>query len=120
MNSSDHGDGTRDPTFTVLIGTFNGSRTLGLALDAIQEQVTEYTYEVLVVNDGSTDSTADVALRPGVRLINLDTNQGHGHALNVGLANAKGRFVAMMDDDCVPPREWLQQLGLAWTTWTPR
>lgn len=115
MSLSDHEDGSHDLTFTVLIGTFNGSRTLGLALDAIEEQDTEYTYEVLIVNDGSTDSTAEVALRPGVRLINLDTNQGHGHALNVGLANARGRFVAMMDDDCVPPREWLQQLGVAWT-----
>ncbi len=107
-------DDIYDVMFTVLIGTFNGSRTLGLALDAIEEQVTEYTYEVLVVNDGSTDSTAEVALHPGVRLINLEVNQGHGHALNVGLANAKGQFVAMMDDDCVPPPEWLQLLGLAW------
>jgi glycosyltransferase involved in cell wall biosynthesis len=105
--------------FTVLIGTFNGSRTLGAALDAIEKQVTEYTYEVLVVNDGSTDSTEEVAQRPGVRLINLDINQGHGHALNVGLADAKGQFVAMMDDDCVPPTQWLQQLGLAWSTVGP-
>jgi glycosyltransferase involved in cell wall biosynthesis len=118
LSSSDN-DGAHDVTFTVLIGTFNGSRTLGLALDAIEEQVTDYTYEVLVVNDGSTDSTADVARRPGVRLINLDTNQGHGHALNVGLANANGQYVAMMDDDCVPPKEWIQQLGLAWTKVDP-
>ena len=119
MSLPDHEDGSHDLTFTVLIGTFNGSRTLGLALDAIEEQDTEYTYEVLIVNDGSTDSTSEVAQRPGVRLINLDTNQGHGHALNVGLANARGRFVAMMDDDCVPPREWLQQLGLAWSQVDP-
>jgi glycosyltransferase involved in cell wall biosynthesis len=105
--------------FTVLIATFNGSRTLGLALDAIEEQVTEYTYEILVVNDGSTDSTAEIAQRPGVRLITLDTNQGHGHALNVGLADARGQFIAMMDDDCVPPTQWIQQLGVAWSTVGP-
>lgn len=103
----------------MLVATFNGSRTLGLALDAIEEQITEYTYEILVVNDGSTDSTAEVAGRPGIHLINLATNRGHGHALNVGLAEAKGQFIAMMDDDCVPPKEWIQQLGLAWTTVGP-
>ncbi|MGB8197096.1 MAG: glycosyltransferase family 2 protein [Acidimicrobiales bacterium] len=100
--------------FSVLIGTFNGARTLGNALDALGNQITEFLYEIIVVNDGSTDATADIASRPGIRLINLDHNSGHGHALNVGLAEAKGQFLAMMDDDCVPPNDWIQQLGLAW------
>lgn len=97
-----------------MIGTFNGARTLSMALDALEAQITEFTYETLVVNDASTDSTAEIANRPGVRLINLEVNQGHGHALNVGLAEARGQFMAMLDDDCVPPRRWIQQLGLAW------
>lgn len=101
-------------TLSVVIGTYNGARTLGLALDALEEQITEFAYEILVVNDASTDSTSDIASRPGVRLINLERNQGHGHTLNVGLAEARGEFVAMMDDDCVPPRQWIQQLGIAW------
>jgi glycosyltransferase involved in cell wall biosynthesis len=102
--------------FSVVIGTFNGERTLGTALDALEGQETEFTFEVLVVNDASTDSTAEIADRPSVRLINLGVNQGHGHALNVGLAEARGQFMAMMDDDCVPPRRWIQELGLAWNT----
>lgn len=100
--------------FSVVIGTFNGERCLGTALDALEAQESEFTYEILVVNDASTDSTADIAKRPNVRLITLETNQGHGHTLNVGLAEARGQFMAMMDDDCVPPRHWIQELGLAW------
>jgi glycosyltransferase involved in cell wall biosynthesis len=105
--------------FSVVIGTFNGAGTLGVALGALEAQVTEFTYEILVVNDASTDSTAAVATRPSVRLINLERNQGHGHTLNVGLAEAGGQFMAMMDDDCVPPPEWIQQLGLAWKSVGP-
>jgi glycosyltransferase involved in cell wall biosynthesis len=100
--------------FSVVIGTFNGARILSVALDALEAQITEFTYEILVINDASTDSTAEVASRPSVRLINLELNQGHGHTLNVGLAEAHGQFMAMMDDDCVPPPRWIQQLGLAW------
>lgn len=100
--------------FSVMIGTFNGSRTLVTALDALEAQVGEFTFEVLVVNDASTDSTAEIANRPGVRLINLSQNRGHGHALNVGLAEVRGKYMAMMDDDCVPPKDWIQQLGIAW------
>lgn len=105
--------------FSVVIGTFNGARTLGVALDAIEAQDTEFTYEILVVNDASTDSTAEIANHPPVRLINLELNRGHGHALNVGLAEARGQFMAMMDDDCVPHRRWIQQLGVAWRSVGP-
>ncbi len=101
-------------TFTVIIGTYNGSRTLSEALDAIEAQITEYQFEILVINDASTDSTAMIADRPNVRLINLEKNQGHGNALNVGLGEARGQFLAMMDDDCVPPQQWIQELGDAW------
>jgi glycosyltransferase involved in cell wall biosynthesis len=102
------------PTFSVVIGTFNGARTLGTALDALEKQVTRFIFEILVVNDASTDQTEEIANRPSVRLINVHPNRGHGHALNVGLSEARGEFMAMMDDDCVPPEGWIEQLGLVW------
>jgi glycosyltransferase involved in cell wall biosynthesis len=116
LSSTDGASNSDDITLTVVIGTFNGARTLGLALDALESQVTQFSYEVIVVNDASTDETAEIAARPGVRLISLEANCGHGHALNVGLAEARGEFMAMMDDDCVPPSEWIQQLGVAWSS----
>lgn len=114
--SGAHGplDDAKNVTFSVVIGTFNGARSLGDALNALESQVTEFPYEILVVNDASTDATAEIANRPSVRRIDLHENKGHGHALNVGLAEARGEFMAMLDDDCVPPQSWLQQLGLAW------
>jgi glycosyltransferase involved in cell wall biosynthesis len=105
--------------FTVVIGTFNGEPTLSVALDALESQVTEFTYEIVVVNDASTDATEVIANRPNVRLINLEMNQGHGATLNEGLTRARGQFMAMMDDDCVPYPDWIQQLGLVWRSVGP-
>lgn len=101
---------------SVAIGTYNGARTLGAALDAILCQQHRTSYEVIVVDDGSTDDTPRIADRPGVRLIVLDVNQGHGHALNVALAAARGEILATMDDDCVPPPTWIQEVSDAWET----
>jgi len=105
--------------FSVVIGTYNGARTLRMALDALEAQVTDYAFEILVVNDASTDSTVEIADRPRIRLINLEDNRGHGNALNVGLEEARGEYMAMMDDDCVPSPEWIQQLGDAWNSVGP-
>jgi glycosyltransferase involved in cell wall biosynthesis len=118
--SQPNGNSPDEVMFSVVIGTFNGERTLGTALDALGAQDTEYDYEVLVIDDASTDSTAEIATRPNVRLITLDRNMGHGHTLNIGLAEARGQYMAMMDDDCVPRRDWIQRLGDAWISVDPK
>ena len=104
---------------SVAIGTYNGAKTLGAALDAITCQQHSCSYEVIVVDDGSTDDTPKIANRPGVRLIVLEKNQGHGHALNVALAEARGEILATMDDDCVPPPTWIQGVSDAWESLGP-
>ena len=119
MSSEQELSSTGDLMFSVVIGSFNGSRTLGRALDALKMQVTNFRFEIIVVNDASTDSTPEIANRAKVRLINLESNRGHGHTLNVGLEAADGQIMAMMDDDCVPPPQWIQQLGVAWRSVGP-
>jgi len=67
-------------------------------------------FEILVVNDGSTDNTAAVVRRvPGVQLIN-QPNAGPAAARNRGAREARGSIILFTDDDCVPAQGWLEAM----------
>lgn len=102
--------------FSVVIGSYNGASKLPAALGALAAQTTSASFEVIVVDDASKDRTSEVAAGFGAKVIRLNDNRGHGHTLNVGLAAARGHFMAMMDDDCVPPPTWIQGLADAWAS----
>jgi O-antigen biosynthesis protein len=97
------------PRASVVVCTFNGSRTIGQCLEALAK--VEYPdFEVIVVDDGSTDHTAHIAREHGVRLIST-TNHGLSAARNVGLEAATGEIVAYVDDDAYPDAHWLAYLA---------
>jgi glycosyltransferase involved in cell wall biosynthesis len=90
--------------FSVIIPTFNRSHLLADAIKSALEQT--YTdREILVIDDGSTDVTADVAASFGqaIRYVKKE-NGGKASALNLGIAQAEGElFVVLDDDDLLPP-----------------
>ena len=91
--------GTPAPAVSVVVAAYNAGRFLGGALDSVAAQ-TASGYEVVVVDDGSTDDTAEVARRHpvGVRLVR-QPNAGSAAARNRGVAEARGRAVAFLDAD---------------------
>ncbi len=100
----------RWPRFSVVVCSYNGAGTIRDTLDALA--ALDYPdYEVIVVNDGSTDETPEIAARYDVRLISTE-NQGLAVARNVGLRAASGEIVAYIDDDAYPDRDWLRYLAL--------
>ena len=95
---------------SIIIPTFNGASRIGKCLNALLPQVAGRDAEILVVNDGSTDNTADVVGRySGIRLI-TQTNAGPGAARNRGVLEARGTIILFTDDDCVPMQDWLDAM----------
>ena len=104
------------PFLSVLMPVYNGAATIGPALDSLVAQ--DYPadrYEVIVVNDGSTDDTARVvAERQNLRYIELPHNMGISPALNAGLDAARGEILVLFNDDCLAAPDYLSQLVLGY------
>lgn len=101
--------------FSVVVATYNRSALLTGVVGAIVGQtLPRERYEVIVVDDGSTDGTealgAELAERHGLRYLRQD-NQGAAAARNRGIREASGDVVAFTDDDCLVPPDWLARLA---------
>jgi glycosyltransferase involved in cell wall biosynthesis len=88
---------------TVLMPVYNERATVERAIGGVLEAKPSPSYELLVVDDGSTDGTSDV-LRSGewpdeVRVVHLERNGGKGAAIRSALAEARGRWTTIMDAD---------------------
>lgn len=99
------------PRISVVVCTHNGERTLRDCLEGC-ERLAYPDFEVIVVDDGSTDATASIASDYGCRLIRTD-NHGLASARNTGLHAAEGEIVAYLDDDARPDPHWLTYLAAA-------
>ncbi|WP_019508058.1 glycosyltransferase family 2 protein [Pleurocapsa sp. PCC 7319] len=86
---------------SVIIPAYNGDRYIGEAVDSILSQ-TYSDYEIIVVDDGSTDSTRQVIEQYGSKIQYLSqTNQGVAASRNLGLSKAQGEYIAFLDQDDV-------------------
>ena len=99
----------RAPFISVIVCSYNGGKTLAQCLESLGKL--DYPdYEVILVDDGSTDETREIASRfPDVRYFH-QTNHGLSHARNHGAAVAKGEIFAYTDSDCMADPEWLYYL----------
>ncbi|MBL9200687.1 MAG: glycosyltransferase [Opitutaceae bacterium] len=93
------------PKVSVVVAAYNGAATLDECLAGIARL--EYPdYELIVIDDGSTDETAAIAVRHGVQPIRVP-NGGLSRARNLGIEAAKGEIVAFIDSDAYPDPHWL-------------
>jgi glycosyltransferase involved in cell wall biosynthesis len=106
----DGGGTDRLPFVSVVIPVLNGEGHLSTCLDALHRM--DYPaerHEILVVDNGSTDQTADVLRRYPVRALH-EPRRGPARARNRGIAAARGDIVAFTDADCVPTTGWLREI----------
>ncbi len=97
---------------SVVIPAYNEENGIGSTLDKVKDVLTArgIAFEVLVVNDGSTDATARIAAEKGATVISHPYNIGNGASVKTGLRNAKGDLVVLLDADGQHPPETLPEL----------
>jgi len=100
----------RWPKVSVIVACFNGERTLKLCLESLV-RLNYPDYEIILVDDGSTDSTPQIARTyPSVRYLRHNENLGLSTARNTGIAAATSEVVAYTDADCRADEDWLYYL----------
>jgi GT2 family glycosyltransferase len=99
------------PIASIVIVTWNGREHLDACLHAVAAQAGIET-ETIVVDNGSTDGTVEFvrAAFPWVRLVALPENRGFAGGNNAGVREARGRYVALLNNDTIPDATWLRAL----------
>jgi len=105
------------PELSLVIPVYNASATVGLLVDQIAKAFASASFEIVLVNDGSEDESEAVCVRLAetfpqtVVFVHLSRNFGEHNAVLAGFKQARGRYVAVLDDDGQnPPEEVLKML----------
>jgi glycosyltransferase involved in cell wall biosynthesis len=95
---------------SIVVPTFNSAKVLGTCLESLTNQtVGQEKYEVIVVDDGSTDGTKDVVAKYPVTYI-YQQNSGPAVARNNGVRQAEGEIILFTDADCEPQSNWIEEM----------
>jgi glycosyltransferase involved in cell wall biosynthesis len=103
----------KEISFVVI--AYNEEKHILETLRSILDQKSLSNYEVIVVNDGSKDNTSKLVhefinKKNYVKLINNIINKGRGFARQIGILNAKGKYIAFVDADIILPKNWLEKV----------
>jgi dolichyl-phosphate beta-glucosyltransferase len=117
---TDDSKSTAGPKYSIVIPAFNESARLPATLRSVADCVRAHGWnaEILVVNDGSTDATADVVRgfarsTPEVRLLENPGNRGKGYSVRAGMLEARGEVALFTDSDLSAPIEEAERLFAA-------
>jgi len=101
---------------SVVIPTFNMKHNLVNTVRAVLTQNFEFPYEIVIIDDGSTDGTAKIVKRiikdqphKSIKYIYIK-HAGPAQARNIGIRKSSGKYLAFTDSDCIPQKEWLGEL----------
>jgi cellulose synthase/poly-beta-1,6-N-acetylglucosamine synthase-like glycosyltransferase len=96
--------------YSIIVPAYNAGKTIGDCLGALTRQSMDAAdYEVIVVDDGSRDGTAEVVKTFSVRYLR-QANRGPATARNHGAREARGEIILFTDSDCVPSADWIAEM----------
>jgi GT2 family glycosyltransferase len=99
------------PEISVIIPNWNGKKYLKTCFDSLRNQ-TFKDFEIILVDNGSEDGSIEFIKSnyPEVRIIALSENYGFSKAVNLGIKEAKGEYIALLNNDTETHSEWLKNL----------
>ena len=105
---------TFDPFITIMVPAHDEEVVLQSTLEYLLNELNYSNYEVLVIDDGSTDQTPTILAKlqeryPNLRVVRIEANKGKAHAFNVGMFFAKGKYILSNDADILPERDALRK-----------
>jgi glycosyltransferase involved in cell wall biosynthesis len=102
---------TPTPELTIVVPTYNERDNIGMILKALNNQTARRNrYEILVVDGGSKDGTRELAKKYGADRVMMQKGEGIAGAKNTAAEVARGKILASMDADVIPPRDWIETL----------
>lgn len=100
---------SENPIVSVVIAAYNEETNIIRCLDTFSQMQSSYPFEVIVVDNNSSDKTAEVIKRLGARYV-FQKIQGCGIARQLGMENAKGKYILTGDADTWYPPQWINEL----------
>jgi len=105
-----------NPLITVVVPTYNGAEYIADCIESLinQKKVDSLSYEILVIDNNSTDNTIDIVNHycskyKNIKLIR-EINQGLSHVRNRGYLESKSEYIAYIDDDCTASANWVANI----------
>ncbi len=95
---------------SIIVPFYNAENTLERLLDSILKQSFS-DFELIVVDDASTDSSLRIAQSYPCKTIHLDRNHGPAYCRNIGAKHAKGDILVFIDSDCQAHPDWLKHIN---------
>ncbi|MFC1648894.1 glycosyltransferase [Nanoarchaeota archaeon] len=98
------------PEISVIVPVYNGERYIEGCLNSLLNQsLTKSKYEILIIDNGSTDKTPELVRKHKVKLFS-EKKKGAANARNKGMKAAKGNLIVFTDSDCIANKDWLKNL----------
>lgn len=99
----------KKPLITVIIPAYNEEKLIGRCIEALMRQtLPRDKYEILVIDNNSTDKTSETARLAGAKVIYYDERKGASPSRNYGTLKANGDIIAYTDADSIPRNDWLE------------
>ena len=95
---------------SVIVPAYNEEKAVGVVVEEVQKTLQgKHDFEVIVVDDGSTDNTYETAKKYDVKLIKHDSNKGKVAAIRTGISNSTGEIIVLTDADYTYPARYIPQ-----------